>query len=126
MKNLGPAIWIDSDGSWSAADIGPIPSGDLLRRGMRGGLFELVPLPPLASKYRVDLWCYEEGLMKRLPVNILGSLIAGRRICGPIVLTGGPDSHGRTHGLDAHAVELVIDRLNLDPSCFVLWPPPVM
>jgi len=53
-----------------------------------GGYVQVVPLPKdLRSPFvrgRVFL-CDEEGLLKKLPVNLTASLLLGQSVCGPVV-----------------------------------------
>ena len=53
-----------------------------------GGWIQVVPLPKdMRSPFvigRVFL-CDEEGLLKKLPVNLTASLLLGQSVCGPVV-----------------------------------------
>ena len=55
-----------------------------------GGFIECASEP--TDNY--DVYVNEEGLPKGLPLNILASLISGRKLLGPALVTGKPDEDG--------------------------------
>lgn len=116
-------MWIGTDRSWSVASFAPGKSYDLLTRGIgRRNLFDHVNAQPVACQMagvrpgRLDFWVDDEGLLKGLRVNPAAVMLDGRRLVGPIVITGGCDSEGETLGLSEKTVQNLIQMLGLVPA----------
>lgn len=55
-----------------------------------GGYIECVSEPG----DNFDIYVNEEGILQGLPLNVLASMISGRRLLGPVLVTGRVDKDG--------------------------------
>jgi hypothetical protein len=76
-----------------------------------------------------DLWCNENGIAERLPLNLIASAIysdafnASNAILGDIIITGGSDDEGETLGLSDELVEKWMNySKQVIPPAFLLDP----
>jgi hypothetical protein len=60
-----------------------------------GGDLELIQGP-----FGSCLWVNEDGRRLELPVNAAASWVAQQQLLGPMIVTGGADSEGRTTSID--------------------------
>ena len=84
-----------------------------------GGLIECVNPTKLGSG--VDAWVNEEGLMyPEFGINLVGSVVTGRQLVGPVVLTG-HNNQGETTDLPKTIITklkregLMIDERGMEP-----------
>jgi hypothetical protein len=61
-----------------------------------GGLFDVIVVTRVLEDRPItfDVWVDDEGLLKELPLNTRASVIAGRTVVGPAVITGQANANG--------------------------------
>lgn len=84
------AFVIETNGDWRV--IPPPANGKTYSlkemQAAVGGYVQVVPLPrDMRSPFTLGrmFLCDEDGLLKKLPVNLTASLLLGQSVCGPIV-----------------------------------------
>lgn len=91
LTKYGPVgMIIKPNGDWSVM---PKPeSGDVYSlkeiQNAVGGYVHVVPMPKdMRTPFTRDrmFFCDEDGLLKKLPVNLYASLLLGQAVCGTIV-----------------------------------------
>ena len=101
----GKAIIITTEGKKSVVTFTIGDSYKLLSDSV-GGMIECVGLSE-----NEDLWCNDNGISERLPLNMIASAIyseafgAGNPILGDVIITGGADDEGETLGLSDELIE---------------------
>lgn len=70
---------------------------------------------------RFDVWCDEEGRLKKLPPNRLVPSVG--LICGPILITAGQDGDADTYSLTDREIEL-LSRATCTWPFALTQPPP--
>jgi hypothetical protein len=94
---------------------------EALRAGVGGDIERLV-LPGLGT-----MWCHEQGLLLRLPVNWMAGRLAeqawkqqGALLAGPVCITG-DEQDGEDTPVQPEAVRAVADLLARRELCTVVW-----
>lgn len=68
------------------------PTYNGIKEGLHDAGFDVVGLPDRRHEFFVD----DEGMLNGARLNVAASLLAGRALYGPVVLTGVPDEEGET------------------------------
>ena len=77
------------------------------------GPFDCIAFPTLG----VDMWINDEGKINGLELNVFATALFVTEygyediVCGDVLITGGPDSEGRTLGLTDEQGQAVIDTV---------------
>jgi Domain of unknown function (DUF3846) len=88
MSGTGTLIAVEPDGTWRE-----VPNTyEGIRDGLHDVAFDYVQAghPPQAIGCYLD----DEGMLNGAPLNLTVSLIVGRPLYGPVVVTGGVDAEG--------------------------------